>query len=166
MSRPSDATITRIRRSVRFTEQFPRSLIGPSLRARGGRALTPFLARITGNAAISGADYRWKYAWTEVEIDGDDVSDVADGRSGTTGADYAINLEEINHTSTYAWGVDVTADDYPGGFAPRPVGGGGSDDTHRYDRIVEMVPRVNTATGDIKYTFRAFGGHDGACSAS
>lgn len=120
----------------------------------------PILARITGNASL--ATNRWKYAWTEVRLDGDDVVDVTNGRSGTTETDYAINLAEIQHTSTYAWGVDITADDYPDGFAPRPVGGGGADDTHKTDEVVEIHQRTD-ANGDRKYYFRAIGSHDGSC---
>jgi len=121
-----------------------------------------FLAKLTGSASL--ATNRWKYAWTEVRRDADLVSAVTDGRSGTTTTDYAVNLAEMYHTATYAWGVDVTSDDYTAAaFVVQPVGGGGETAAHRYDVVVEME-QVTDTNGDIKYQFHAFGSHDGACS--
>ena len=125
-----------------------------------------FLAKITGNASLT--DNRWKYAWTEVVLSADLIVDKTDGRSGTTTVDYALNLSEMYHTATYAWGVDVTGDDYPAGFGVRPVGGGGAATTHRYDVIVEMRVVTDTATDadpTTRYVFSAMGSHDGTCDA-
>lgn len=121
-----------------------------------------FLAKITGSASL--ATNRWKYAWTEQQLSGDLVTDKTNGRSGTTTTDYAINLAECYHTSTYAWTVDTTGTDYPAGFVPQPVGGGGASASHRYDVAVVMyqIPDVN---GTKKYVFFAgAGGHDGTCT--
>ena len=120
-----------------------------------------FLAKITGNASL--ATNRWKYAWSEVALGASDLdTSVTGGRSGTTSSDYAVNTHEMYHTSTYAWGVHLTGTDYPSGFAARPIGGGGTADTHRYNVVVEMSERVDSS-GNIKYTFQSFGSHDGTC---
>lgn len=120
-----------------------------------------FDAVITGNASL--ATNRWKYAWSEVRRDGDVWSTFSEGRSGTTTTDYAVNMLEVYHTATYAWGVDVTGADYPAGMAPRPVGGGGAANTHRYNVVVRMR-RVIDVSGVAKYQFSAPGSHDGTCS--
>ena len=120
-----------------------------------------FLAEITGNASL--ATNRWKYAWREVILDGDDVATVTGGRSGTSSANYAINLIELKHTATYAWGVDITASGYAGtSFAPRPIGGGGADNSHRYNVTVPMLQSYDK-NGDVKYAFSLMGTHDGSC---
>lgn len=127
-----------------------------------------FDAIVTGNAAMDGADYRWQYAWSEVYHDGTGMAvlEPADGgRYGTTTVDFALNYLEMYHTSTYAWGVDVTGTDYPSSFAPRPVGGAGTDDDHKYNVPVRMR-QVKGEGGIVYYRFRLMWGHDGECESS
>ena len=126
----------------------------------GAARRVTFPAKITGNASLG--TNRWKYAWTEQEYVGDSVQNKPNGRSGTTGGDYAVNRLEMFHTSTYAWGVHTGGNDYPSGAAPRPVGGGGGDNTHKYDVVVEME-QVIDANGNTRYYFSATGSHDGTC---
>lgn len=156
------------RESAKRIASTVRQVEGTSANTVPGAAFRPpipaetFLAKITGNASL--ATNRWKYAWTEVLMTADLVTTRVGGRSGTTTTDYATNTAEMYHTSTYAWGVDVTGTDYDAtaSFAPRPIGGGGTADTHRYDVIVEITQVIDTA-GNKKYWFTMMGSHDGAC---
>lgn len=126
-----------------------------------------FPAVITGHGAYSesgGIIYRWKYSWTEKLPIGDSFSPPENPRSGLATDDtYGLNLAEVNHTLTYQWGVDRTATNYPTGYRPRAVGGGGTADTHRYDVPVLMFPMTD-ALGALRHWFWAFGSHDGNCS--
>lgn len=134
-----------------------------------------FPALITGNAVLASAsvavgggsvvtvEYRWKYAWDEAEFSGDTATVKSGGRSGTTTTDYAVNMAEMFHTGTYSWGVDITSSDYPTGSRPRPIGGGGTANTHRYNVVVWMEQRTDV-NGDVRYYFHASGSHDGACA--
>ncbi len=139
---------------------------------------TTYLARITGNASLASTsvdvggggsvtvDYKWKYAFTEVERDGSGVADVSGGRTGTTSGTgttiYAINMDEINHSGTYSSGVDITGSSYPQPFRPRPIGGGGTDNTHKYDRVVEITEAIDK-NGNMVRQFSAMPSHDGLC---
>lgn len=129
--------------------------------AQAGASESKFLARITGNATL--ATDRFKYAWNEVAMDGNDTADVSSGRSGTTTVDFALNTAEINHTSTIQYGVDQGGSDYPAGFDRRPIGAAGATDTHDYDVVVEMTERIDI-NGAVKYTFQLQGTHDGGCT--
>lgn len=168
----------RIAKAVNKIERMPRHKPGVVME-RAGRRPGPdgrFLAKITGHAvlasrniAIAGGgavavEIRWVYAWVEVQRDGDGVSVVSGGRSGTTGTNGAINILEINHADV-VWGVDLTGSNYPLGFRPRPIGGGGSDNTHKQDIIVEMIEAGADGSGVPRYTFEAIGSHDGSCAA-
>lgn len=116
--------------------------------------------RITDSTAMGGGtSHRWKYEWTQVEWSGDTVATVSGGLSGTTGSNYAVNGAEAFHTSTYAWGVDVTGTDYPASFAAKPIGGGGTTGTHKYDVVVPAwLP-----PGTVAPRFSLMGSHDGNC---
>ena len=133
-----------------------------------GKGLNAFPALITGNASL--ATNRWKYAFNEVLLTNTDTTRDLDGdygRSGTTTSGYAINLAEMNHTSTYAWGIDTTGTDYPAGFAARPIGGAGANNDHKYDVAVIMYETL-AFNGDGQrtvYFFDLMGSHDGTCSA-
>lgn len=144
---------------------------------------TRYLARITGQASLSSTsvavgggsavtvEYRWKYAFAEVERDGNGVADVASGRTGATGGSgatiYAINTREINHTGAYSWGVDITSASYPTGFRPQAIGCAGAltsgSPTHRYDDVVEITEVIDK-NGNMVRHFAAFGSHDGPCT--
>lgn len=137
-----------------------------------------FPAKITGHATLGSGSttlgggasitvvYSWKYAWTEVTLDGDGDGAKASARSGTTGIDYAVNIREMNHTARYSWGVDVNNADYPENYRPQPVGstsqGSAAGITHSYDDVVWMREATDI-NGNKKYYFQAFGSHDGDC---
>jgi hypothetical protein len=120
-----------------------------------------FPAKIT-DSELLGSGPRRKYAWTELEFDGDDVPVKDGGRSGTTSTGYALNLAERFHTSQYAFGVDKDGGDYPAGMDERPIGGAGTSDTHKYDVPVWMR-EVTDVNGDKRYWFYSWGSHDGVC---
>lgn len=146
---------------VRVTRGAGGLRISVDLPAGGGGDET-FPARITGSSWNT-SNYHGKYAWEEVQRDGDGWAVVPGGRSGTTTVNYAINGEEDGHTSTYAWGINLTGTDVANSNnRPRPIGGGGSDDTHKYDRVVAMTESVD-ANGNTVYSFHAMGSLDGGC---
>lgn len=139
-----------------------RSQDGSMRIASGGFSESKFQARITGNATL--ATSRFKYAWTEVAMDGDDTADVSGGRSGTTTTDYALNTAEINHTSVFQFGADTSLTSYTDtAMGMRPIGASGIATTHDYDVVVEMTERTDV-NGATKYTFQLMGTHDGECS--
>jgi hypothetical protein len=117
-------------------------------------------AKITGNAALGGETYRWKYAWSAVEPDGDDMAAVTGGRSGTTSTDYALNTMEMGNTSSNVGpGVDPTGTDYAASsFEPQAISN---------NSIVWMRTTIhrNPSTGTItaRNYFTAENAHDGDC---
>lgn len=140
-------------------------------------ASTTYLATITGSALLTGYEARWKYAHNPVKFTSDTATEAitrsSDPRAGTTADEggYAINIRELAHiaepgagTAWYVWGVDAHGDDYPDGFAPRPVGGGGDSGTHKVDQVVTMHIARDASGNTIKW-FDAMGSHDGTCSA-
>jgi len=125
-----------------------------------------FLGVITGSAAFSpGQAFRWKYAWSEAEFKSDSIDVMGTPshyRSGTTSQDYLLNMYEVFNNAQYQAGVDVQGDDYPDGFALRPIGGAGTDNTHKYDVPVWIYEVVNTV-GAVQYWFDKVNSHDGTC---
>lgn len=131
-----------------------------------------FLAQITATAAMGAFDSRFVYTIEEVTLSiaasGGVPSSagpvtLADGRTGK-----AINLAEIrNQDDTgIAFCVDRSADDYSStGFAPRPITGGGEDNTHKLDQVVEILGAIVASDESIIYYFERQGIHDGSCSA-
>ena len=111
-----------------------------------------FWARLTDSSDQGGG--HWRYAWEEVEWNGDSVAVKSGGRSGTLTENYAINALETAHTGTIIWGVDTAGADYPSGFSPQPVQTGAT---------LKMREETDKS-GDIIYRFEAMGQHDGACS--
>lgn len=119
-----------------------------------------FPARITGNTIAVAGRARWKYSWEEVRRDASNslvVGIVADGRTGTTSTDFAVNLFELSNTATNAYGYAVasleldTADGFS--IAPIPT-----------NVIVEMVMR-RAADGSLAYEFIAPNPITGTCPA-
>lgn len=119
-----------------------------------------FPARITGNTIAVAGRARWKYSWEEVRRDASNslvVGIVADGRTGTTSTDFAVNLFELSNTNTNAYGYIVASlelDDADGySFGPVPN-----------NAIVEMVMR-RAADGSLAYEFCAPNPITGTCPA-
>lgn len=131
-----------------------------------------FLAKITGNLAIT-ANARWKYAWSEVRIasGGLTVETFTGSRSGTTGAPsgadlgWALNIVELANTTATAIGGDgilpSNTATYPAGFKRRPIGGGGTTDTHTLATVVRMF-LVSDAGGVTRALFGQPNPHFGA----
>ncbi len=119
-----------------------------------------FPARITGNTIAVAGRARWKYSWEEVRRDASNslvVSIVADGRTGTTSTDFAVNLFELSNTATNAFGYAVTSLelDTADGFSIAPI---------PTNVIVEMVMR-RAADGSLAYEFIAPNPITGTCPA-
>lgn len=124
---------------------------------------TMFPAIITGHGSDLGNNF-WPYAWSEAKFStGTTIAAVSGGRSGTTSSGYAINILEMNHTSQYAFGMDMNGSDYPAGGLPMPVGAAGSTQTHKYNVPVDMHVSV-ADDGSIVYWFAKFWSHDGTCT--
>jgi hypothetical protein len=133
---------------------------------------TLIFARLTDKAALD--TNRYKYAWEELSVSGSDtdhVGSAADGGlSGTTSADYAINLCELaNDSSSVGPGISLGTG-YPADFTMRAIGSvrdpAGGDDTF----IGLAVPMwLEQDGGEIGGTavFRPFfclaNAHDGTC---
>ncbi len=148
---PDGGQVRRVANNLVIRQAEPRKI--------GGRGFT---ALIAAAAPLAGASNRWTYGWQEGRTRGDGFEILAGGRSGTVGTNYALNLAELYHNSTYAWGVDTTGADYPPGFAAKPVGGGGTGGGVVNPRVVWMH-KLTDLDGSVRYWFEATGSHDGTC---
>ena len=136
---------------------------------------------ITGSAAITGHTARWVYTVHRISFEGvtppnpdnvpgfKKVQTVLPG-GGSTDAPpvLAFNAVELSHAAEpaaeepwYVWGVDAHGDDYPAGFSPKPIGGGGTTNTHKVDTPVRIY--VGTHSDIDYYYFYEVGSHDGTC---
>lgn len=121
---------------------------------------------------LKDVDVQWKYAVTQIAINGFGYVPVTGGLVVTfdSGSEpLVVNLREMGHTDIFAWGVDMTLADYPIGYRPRPVGGGGAglvaggnQSTLQTDEPVMVHKRIN-ADGDPVYVMSEMGSHDGLC---
>ena len=131
-----------------------------------------FLAKITGNLAIT-ANARWKYAWSEVRLasGGTAIETFTGSRSGTTGSPsgadlgFALNIVELANTTATAIGGDgilpSNTATYPSGFKRRPIGGGGTTDTHTLNTVV-LMRLATDAGGVVRALFSQPNAHFGA----
>ncbi len=122
----------------------------------------PYPARITASA-VQGSVMRWRYAHEEVAITKEGVvTVVTHGRSGTTAAQWAINLVETYNladaTGTQGNSVDETGADFPTGFDLKPVGG-----LEGVQVIVLMHELACGSDGHMVYAFTYENAHDGVC---
>lgn len=138
-------------------------------RRRGEQIDLTYFAEITDSVLVSGQQARWQYAHREVLLTTLESNPITDGRAGTLMDGFAINVLERGHVlepavniAWYVWGVDAHGTDYPAGFRPRPVGGGGTTDNNKYSPIVLITEGVDDQ-GDLLRTFQAMGSHDGTC---
>lgn len=119
-------------------------------------SLSPFWAKITGNAA-NGTN-KWKYAWTEQERTSTGWSDLTNGRSGTTGSGFALNSLEANNDGSGVQGnsidIDGTVFDDNSDLEIQPVQG---------DPVVKMWAEQDS-TGTIAYSFEYVNAVDGECA--
>lgn len=114
------------------------------------------------NGVSAPAAIMWKYSATRVIphvdtlVTAANASTVKDIEGGMTWSASGLvtatspplfNLAELKHTAQYCWGVDMTLADFPPPRRPMPAGGGGTDQTHKYDRPVEVFRVSGTAVG-------------------
>jgi hypothetical protein len=124
------------------------------------------LMRITGN---SGSGAQWLYTAAEVTLSESTVASVTGGLSLTStlrNLAEALNTDTISGTSAwYVGGVQANpafaGAVYPTGFAPRPVGGGGTSNTHRRDQLVRVEESI-MHPGTFMFSHPI--SHDGGCS--
>lgn len=127
-----------------------------------------FPGALAGNTLQTGHAARWDYPFAEMQLTSTGYQLLPGGRTGT-----AVNLAELAHTAEpahdqpwYVWGVQCHRDyggSYPAGFAPRPVGGGGTDGTHKVDQVVWITVMSDVDRGTV-YIFERTGSHDGTCA--
>ena len=136
-----------------YESTYPRDERQPQVRQPGA---SRFLAKITGNSLIS--DNRYKYAWSEVEVDATDFSTKTGGRSGTVAVDYALNtIESGNDSEVVGPSVDISGDsDYPAGFSMQAVGEQGEEP-------VVIMHKISDVDGNSAYFFSCSNAHDGEC---
>lgn len=110
-----------------------------------------FFAKITSSASL--ATNRWKYAWTEQQMNGDSWEDKSGGRSGTTSSNYALNLVEANNDGSGVQGNGVNLSNLTGTFAIKAIAG---------DPVVQMHQKTDV-NGTVKYYFSQVNAVDGTC---
>ena len=159
-----DALVGSIRSDTITVSRLGQNVVMDAIRPRA--MVDHFLAKITGNTALT-ANVKWKYAWTEIRLtSGNDDGAKTNARSGTTTTDYALNLVELNNTAAGAVGgegVNAGGTDYPAGFKRRPIGSAGTADTHSVNVVVMMFVVVDEA-GAKRYVFSQPNAHDGTCT--
>lgn len=112
--------------------------------------------RITGKSQ-DGSNFRWSYAWSEVEKSATGFggwTTVTDGLSGTTSENTAYNTIEDGNGATGLMGNGVDTDNFPDGgtFALQPVPNG---------TVLSARKRVLGST--VEYHFQYENGVDGGC---
>ena len=129
----------------------------PEKQAKARRATESFWAKITGSAALSGTDNRYKYAWTEQARTATGWTTPTGSRSGTTSDGYALNSVEANNDATGAQGnsIDIDGADFPAGFTLQAVRG---------DPVVRMWQET-ADDGSVAFSFEYTNSVDGTCEA-
>lgn len=124
----------------------------PRIRSSGTNRVN---AVLTECVAFSANPNRWKYAWEQVTLDGDDNTlTVSGGQTGTTSSGYAINELEINNPSSDGvMGIGIDTSDTEATVTLYPVGiynrAGG---TLTYQPLVE-IRFVPVDTGGTRAVF-------------
>jgi len=129
--------------------------------------ISQFIGKIQDASLQAGQQARWLYTIQEMEIN--ESGTLTAVPSGRTPVD-VINLLEMDHSIEptsgvpwYVWGVDVHGTDYPPGFSPKPVGGGGTSSTLVYSPTCLVQERMGE--DDLPfYTISEMGSHDGTCT--
>lgn len=137
-------------------------------------AATSFFAKLTGNIVIS-TGVRWLYTFTEVAatptfatggvLTGVSFATFTGARTGRAAnlAEWGNNTEGTGAAPWYLNDVNAHGDDYPAGFQLMPIGGGGTDQTHKIDRVVRIYQASDVSTGTPWYYFDRQNQHDGTC---
>ena len=108
------------------------------------------LAKITGNAAISGANYRWEYDWERAEITGSRAFQVRASEPWYKGK--ALNTVEGGNTAALVM-PGYTVANIPAGFAVKPI------ETGTY----VLVFAQRDTDGGIRWVFSLNNAIDGTC---
>jgi hypothetical protein len=139
--------------------QYPLWLYNGTLGATAGPEV--FWAKVeqvstVASHAAKGFAVQWRYKFDEVRFDGTGYETVTGGRTGDgTGTDFALNAAELDHPGKdIIFGVDVTGDDYPDGFAPIPLAG-----------VVKVFVERDKNGAKLRL-FDRMGSHDGTCEAA
>lgn len=114
-----------------------------------------FRARVNpSDNAVQISTNRWRYAWNEMELNGNVYQVKAGGRSGTTSVDFALNLAEMlnNGAGVESPNINIDGPDYPEGFSIQPYYGG-----------AWMYITTDTE-GNVRYEFQASNTDDGTCT--
>lgn len=134
-----------------------------------GQVYDSFIARITGNTALSGSTTRWRYQWEECLVKDDytvtkstDAAPVKGLRAsrsdaGTLGEwTHAINLCEMCQAgaSPTTIGPGVTISGIPSGFSVKPIA----------TNTVVIMHALQRKSGKVLYAFSMPNAIDGTCS--
>lgn len=164
----SEPAARRVVNAVRWVEGRAVSPSGGEASSARGGVPQYFLAAITGWATLGSTGARWKYAWEQKLLDGDDDIAVHSGRriSGTTSDFYALNVCELNnvthHTGTQGNSVDQSGADYPATFSIKPVGGGAGGTPA--NQVIVLMTIQTDANGNARPMFQYQNADDGTCS--
>jgi len=132
----------------------------------GAGAASAWAADISGSTPLVGESARWEYFVVEVgfRLIANTFERVV---IPDTVPEIAYNMVELAHVPEtipsdpwYVWGVDIHA--LPDTMEPRPVGGGGVDDTHKVNVPVRIYT-VADYDGNEVNIFWAIGSIDGSC---
>lgn len=125
---------------------------------------------VTANEVFSNNSARWIYTVERAEITSphvdQPVASIITGSSARTVS--AINLGEMSNltepAANVAWyinGKNLHATDWPSGILPRPIGGGGTDNTHKRNEYVWLW--TTKMGGSALFVFNVPTNIDGGC---
>lgn len=113
-------------------------------------AVKYLLAKVTGNTAISGANYRWEYDWERAEITGSRVFQSRPSEPWYKGK--ALNITEGGNTATDIMPGYLVAN-IPAGFTVKPIATG--------TFVLVFAQRDNDGT--LRWCFACNNAIDGTC---
>ena len=126
-------------------------------------AVDRLLGIVTGSLWVP-TEFRFKYAWSEVEfLHTGTLQAKEGGRTGTTDSGFAYSMAETFHTDRYQAGTDIQGTSYADtNFQLMPLGGGGADRTHKYDvPVILLETYINQVR--LFWIETVMGTHDGNC---
>jgi len=141
----------------------------------GSAGARPFLAKIRKAKCI--AVNRYEYSWIQVYLKDDNtIANVPSGKSSTVDGDdfalAAINLIEIQNTTTRASAGVYMGPDYPLEYNLQLVGGGSGDVDEEITPDIDCIVLLHTISGTniekgagttSRYVFSNVNEHDGTC---
>jgi hypothetical protein len=73
------------------------------------------------------------------------------------------NLCELNHDGPVIFGINMSLSNYPPEFRPRPVDGGGNNNDHKVNRLVEVWSMTGCDCDNSIWIMNEMSAHDGDC---